>query len=142
METVFVLKGEFQSQECYNQTFSNLEKLNFISPALIRNTEIVQQFNELNVRNLGHFTDNNGYHYIVFNSHQNGIERQIKIYIRYNLCHFELYQTISAQNFEKIALFKLGINGLLEQYLVSLDNRQLSVWKKHGTNFCKVVFVS
>lgn len=102
---------------------------------------IVQQFtSEQEVRSVGHFSDGQDYHYLVFSSQQVALdERQLTIYKRFGValdgqasCHFEAVQRIGAASGQLMAIFKFGLPGLLEQYMLVLSKRELTLWKQKG----------
>ena len=129
-----------------NTTGSYLKRLlvstttgHFSSP---QSSAIVQQFsNEEAVRSIGHFTDGQGYHHLLFSSQQVSVgERRLTVYKRMagtsaaDSCHFEAVQRLEVARGRLMALFKFGLPNLLEQYLLVLERRQLTLLKHQGVN--------
>lgn len=97
-----------------------------------------QQFSEQNLHYSGHFVDESGLHYLAL-SHSN----QLSVYRRLiRGCRFELIQNIPDLSVTRMILFKFGTTNLLEQYMATLADGQLTIWKHRGNQFSKVFVIS
>lgn len=131
---MYILSGVTHQPDCRTDIQTNLKRLVFSpSGSLQLSNDPIQYFSEENVVNLGHFVDDYGTHYLVFNSQPVvGLPKQITIYRRLGPCLFELFQSIPAVNVQYMALFKFGIPNLVEQYLAVLSNNRLTLFKQEG----------